>query len=115
MQTEAEHTYDYYVARGSHLVLMDGEIPLAMAGSNAQLTDIVRLGSARTPSTLRGKGDARRAVGLHLAQAAQRAVKLATLSSSSDMAAHAYEADGFERIGEWPLIRFDGSQTLGPS
>ena len=108
---EAERTYHYYVARGSHVMLMDGEILLAMTDFNSELPDTVQLGRDCTLSTLRGKGHAHHAVGLYLAQAAERGVKRATLFSASDMAAHAHQVVGFEPIGDWTLFRFDGLQT----
>lgn len=107
---EAERTYDHYLSSGSHKVLMDGDTPLSMTGFNAQMPDIVQLGGVYTPQELRGRGFARRAVALHLAEVAALGVTRATLFSASDMAARAYRAVGFERIGEWSLILFDGPQ-----
>ena len=103
----SERTYDNYVSSGSHMVLMEAGRPLCMTGFNAQLPEIVQLGGVYTPSELRGRGHARRAVALHLAQVAERGVKRATLFSASDMAARAYRAVGFTPIGEWTLILFD--------
>ena len=96
-------------------MLMDGEILLAMTDFNAELPDIVQRGRVCAPSTLRGKGHAHVAVGLYLAQAAERSVKQATLYFVSNMAVHAYQAIDFESIGDWTLIRCGGSQTLGAS
>ena len=66
-------------------MLMDGEILQAMTDFNAELPDIVQRGRVCTPSALRGKGHAHVAVGLHLAQAAGRSVKQATLCFVSNM------------------------------
>lgn len=103
-------SYDRYVASGRYRVLMDGAMPLAMTGFNAQVTDIVQVGGVYTPPELRGRGLARRAVGLHLAQAAGQGITRATLFSGSDMATRAYRAIGFEQIGDWTLLFFDGPQ-----
>ncbi len=105
-----ESSYANYVARDSHRVLMEEQTPLAMTGFNAQLPDIVQIGGVYTPPDLRGRGHARRALALHLVEAAMRGVTRATLFSASDMAARAYRAIGFERIGDWTLLLFDGPQ-----
>ena len=96
-----EHGYAQYAASGSHVVLMDGAVPLAMTGFNAQVPDMVQVGGVYTPPDLRGRGHARRALALHLA--ASR-VPRATLFSASDMAARAYRAIGFRQIGDWTLL-----------
>ncbi len=111
---DAEVAQDYrrYVAQGSHMALMDGATPLSMTGFNAALPDIVQIGGVYTPPPLRAHGHARRAVGLHLAQARDRGGTRATLFSASDMAAGAYRAIGFELIGAWTLLLFDGPQHV---
>ncbi len=103
-------SYANYVAAGSHVVLMDGATPLAMTGFNAQLPHIVQIGGVYTPPPLRGRGHARRAVALHLAQTgADRAV----LFSASDMAAQAYRAIGFRQIGDWTLMILHSPELAG--
>ncbi|MEJ6404175.1 GNAT family N-acetyltransferase [Yoonia sp. 2307UL14-13] len=109
---QAAKTYDRYVATQSHMVLMDGDTPLAMTGFNARLPDIVQLGGIYTPPALRNQGHARRAVALHLAQVAKEGVTRATLFSASEAAAKAYQAVGFRQIGEWSLILFDGPHRV---
>ena len=99
-----------HLARDSHRVLMAGDAPLAMTGFNAQLADIVQVGGVYTPPDLRGQGYARRVVALHLAQAAGQGVTRATLFAGSPAAARAYQAIGFDRIGEWTMLFFDGPQ-----
>ena len=99
------------IAADSHMVLMDGDTPLAKTGFNAQLPEIVQLGGVYTPPALRGRGYARRAAALHLAQARDRGVTRATLFSASDMAARAYRAIGSRQIGAWTLLLFDGPQV----
>lgn len=95
-----QSAYDTYLDLRSHVVLMDGDTPLAMTGFNAQIPDVVQLRGVYTPPPLRGQGHARRAVALHLAQTeASRAV----LFSASEAAAKAYRAVGFRRIGDWTL------------
>jgi RimJ/RimL family protein N-acetyltransferase len=110
-QQRVDQSYAAYRARGSHVVLMDAGVPLAMTGFNAQLPDIVQIGGVYTPPAMRGRGHARRALALHLAQAQAAGVTRATLFSASDMAARAYQAIGFVRIGTWTLLLFDGPQV----
>ena len=100
--------YAAVTAAGSHIALMDGDTPLSMTGFNAQLPEIVQIGGVYTPQKLRGKGHARRAVALHLAQARSAGVNRATLFSANASAAAAYEAIGFRRIGDWSLILLVG-------
>ena len=99
--------------RDSHRVLMADGVPLAMTGFNAQLPDIVQVGGVYTPPDVRGQGYARRAVALHLAQAAGQGATRATLFAGSPAAARAYQAIGFARIGEWTMLLFDGPQGQG--
>ncbi|WP_342078057.1 GNAT family N-acetyltransferase [Yoonia sp. SS1-5] len=103
-RAQVDGTYATYIETGSHVVLMDGDTPLAMTGFNAQLPDIVQIGGVYTPPAMRGRGHARRAVGLHLAHAAARGVRQATLFSASAAAARVYRAIGFQQIGTWSLI-----------
>lgn len=111
--TRAATALATYLGRDSHRVLMAGDTPLAMTGFNAQLPDIVQVGGVYTPPDLRGQGHARRAVALHLAQAAGQGVTRATLFAGSPAAARAYQAIGFARIGEWTMLLFDGPQGQG--
>ncbi|MEL6681434.1 MAG: GNAT family N-acetyltransferase [Pseudomonadota bacterium] len=106
LDARVDRTYARYCANQSHKVLMDGATPLAMTGFNARLPDIVQLGGVYTPPDLRGRGHARRAVALHLAEVATQGVTQATLFSASAAAARAYQAVGFERVGTWTLILF---------
>lgn len=110
-QQEAEEDYTRYTTTGSHVVLMDGDTPLAMTGFNAQLPHIVQIGGVYTPPPLRGQGHARRAVALHLALARTRGVQRATLFSANAYAALAYRALGFRQIGDWSLILLRNKET----
>ena len=59
-----------------------------------------------TPQAVRGQGYARRAVALHLDRARASGVKRAILFASGPSASRAYEAIGFERIGNFTLLFF---------
>lgn len=105
-----DSSYATYISLNSHVVLMDGNQPLAMTGFNAQLPDIVQVGGVYTPPALRGQGHARRAVALHLAQSS---AARATLFSASEIAARAYRAIGFRQIGDWTLLLLANQVRLG--
>jgi RimJ/RimL family protein N-acetyltransferase len=108
----AEHSLAAYLANNSHVVLMQGETPLAMTGFNARLPGIVQIGGVYVPPTLRNRGHARRAVALHLAQAQAEGVSRAVLFSASEAAARAYRGIGFRQTGDWTLCLFDGPQVV---
>lgn len=111
-EAEARKSYRAYIAAKSHRVLMADGRPLATTGFNAFLPDIVQIGGVYTPPALRGKGHARRAVALHLAEARAQGVSRATLFAGSEMAARAYSAIGFRQIGQWSLVLFDGKPVV---
>jgi RimJ/RimL family protein N-acetyltransferase len=110
--TRVSDSYGQYTAENSHVVLMQGDTPLAMTGFNARLPDIVQIGGVYTPPDLRGKGHARRALALHLAQAKAAGVRRATLFSASVSATAAYRAIGFRPIGDWTLLLLQGRPVL---
>lgn len=111
-EEHAARSYRRYCEAGSHKVLMDGEMPLAMTGFNAQLPRIVQIGGVFTPMDLRGRGHARRALALHLDQVRAAGVTHATLFSAGDAARRAYEAIGFRWFSDWTLLLFDGPQHV---
>ncbi|MEM6739729.1 MAG: GNAT family N-acetyltransferase [Pseudomonadota bacterium] len=94
-------------------VLVDAAgTPMAKTGFNATLPDIVQIGYVYTPPTQRSQGHARRAVALHLAEAREAGVSRAILFAANEPACRAYEAIGFERIGDYTILLFDGKQTI---
>lgn len=103
---DGRQAYHQYVAHDTHRVLMADGVPVATTGFNAQIPQMVQIGGVYTPPALRGRGHARRAVALHLAEARVRGVTGATLFAASDMAVRAYQAIGFRRIGTWTLCLF---------
>lgn len=102
---------DAALAADSHRVLIADGAPVAMTGFNARLPQIVQVGGVYTPPALRGRGLARRAVALHLAQAQAAGVGRAILFAASAAAARAYCALGFSRIGDYAIVLFDGPQV----
>jgi ribosomal protein S18 acetylase RimI-like enzyme len=109
---EAARQVADWIAAGSHRMLWDGAEPVAMTGFNAALPDIVQVGGVYVPPALRGRGHARRAVGLHLAEARARGGRRATLFAASTEAVACYRPLGFERVGTFALILFDGTARV---
>ena len=70
------------------------------------------IGAQPVVAVRRGRGHARRAVALHLSQAREEGVRRATLFSANEYASRAYQAIGFEHIGEWTLCIFEGPQVI---
>ncbi|MCU0909225.1 MAG: N-acetyltransferase [Rhodobacteraceae bacterium] len=97
-----------WIAAGSHRGLRVAGQPVAICGFNARLPGIVQVGGVFTPPPLRGRGHARRAVALHLAEARTGGVVQAVLFAASDPAARAYVAIGFRRTGTVAVVLFDG-------
>jgi GNAT superfamily N-acetyltransferase len=99
------------IAEDRRVVLMDGDTPVAATAFNAALPHIVQIGAVYTPPALRGKGHARRAVALHLAQVRAKGARRATLFASAPSAIAAYKAVGFKQIGDWVLAIFKTPQV----
>jgi RimJ/RimL family protein N-acetyltransferase len=94
-RASAEADLASYLQRDSHRLLLLGGTPVAFTGFNAILPEIVQIGGVYTPSALRGKGYARRAVALHLSEARRKGTARAVLFAASEAAATAYRAIGF--------------------
>lgn len=102
-----------YTAKDSHRVLIGPEGPRALTGFNAEVDGIVQIGGVYTPPDLRGRGYARRAVALHLAEARVRGARHATLFASGEPAVRAYRAIGFKWVGEWTLFLTSQKEIIG--
>jgi RimJ/RimL family protein N-acetyltransferase len=101
-------------AEGSHRVLLVEAEPVAMTGFNARLPEIVQVGGVYTPTALRGRGYARLAVALHLAEARDAGVGRAVLFAASDAAARAYLGIGFRPSLEFALVLLTDPATVTP-
>jgi len=97
---------DSWVTQRSHRILMLNGSPVALTGFNAILPERVQVGGVYTPPALRGRGHARLAVALHLAEARSQGVVRAVLFAASDAAAKAYLAIGFQPATTFALILF---------
>jgi GNAT superfamily N-acetyltransferase len=101
---KAEADIVSYIARDSHRLLLHEGLPVAMTGFNATLPKIVQIGGVYTPPNLRGRGFARLAVALHLAEARANGTSRAVLFAASDAAARAYRAIGFQPSARFTLF-----------
>lgn len=111
-EAQAATDVDSWIARDSHRVLELGGAPVALTGFNAVLPDIVQVGGVYTPPALRGRGHARLAVALHLAEARNKGVSRAVLFAASPAAARAYRGIGFEPNGSFALVLFAAPVTI---
>jgi GNAT superfamily N-acetyltransferase len=102
------------IARGQHRILMQDGQPVALTGFNASLPGIVQVGGVYTPPGLRGRGHARRAVALHLAEARGQGTTRAVLFAASPAAARAYQAIGFRPSGSFALVLLQTPVTMAP-
>ena len=108
---QAIDAVDRMIAQDTHRVLLAGGEPVAITGFNSILPDAVMVGGVYTPKHLRGRGFARAALALHLAEARNKGVKHAVLSAANAIAAKAYIAIGFQQIGDFMIVLYDTPQT----
>lgn len=94
------------------LLIEDGS-PSAMAAINARAGAAVQVGGVYVPPDLRGAGRGGRVVKALLAETAQQGIATAILFAASDPAARAYEAIGFDKIGEYRVALLREALTLG--
>ncbi len=102
----AKRDVEGWIARGSHRLLVHEGAAVAMTGFNATLPDAVQVGGVFTPPALRGRGHARRAVGLHLAEGHAAGASRALLFATNPAAIRAYTSLGFVPKGEIALVLF---------
>jgi len=96
-------------AEGSQFVLETGGRLVSCCTFNARLPDLVQIGAVFTPQTLRQHGYARAVVAGALLTAREAGVAGAILftGQDNDAAQKAYDALGFERVGDYGLVLFD--------
>ena len=93
------------VEETSYVLLDRGEL-VSMTGFTSEVAQVVQIGGVWTPPELRGRGYARSAVARHLLSARDRGVERAILFTAQDNhpAQRAYEALGFEKIGDYAIM-----------
>ncbi len=99
----------------AHIVILeDAGQPVAMAAINAHVADMVQIGGVFTPDGLRGRGYARRAVaGLLRRAAIQDGAAQSVLFANNTAAAHAYEALGYQRVGDYRVALLAAPTEIG--
>ena len=92
----------------SHFVLevQGSDGPVSYSAFNASLPEIVQVGGVWTPPEQRGRGYARAVVAGSLLDARAERVVRAVLFTENPAARRAYEALGFQRVGEYGLGDF---------
>lgn len=95
------------------VILEEAGTPVAMAGINARLPEMVQVGGVFTPDGLRGNGYARRAVAGLLRRCRDAGVTDAVLFAANTSAARAYEALGFAHVGDYRVALLQDPQVVG--
>lgn len=113
LDEEAQVRTERALTSGDVRILHIDGTPVGMTAINARLPDMVQIGGVYTPPELRGRGHARRAVALHMAETRTEGVKTAILFASGPAACRAYEAIGFERIGAYSLAILKEPVVIG--
>ncbi len=113
LDEEASGRTERALTSGDVRILEIDGTPVAMTAINARLPDMVQIGGVFTPPALRGRGHARRAVALHMAEVHTDGVDTAILFASGPAACRAYEAIGFDRIGAYTLAILAEPQVIG--
>ncbi|MBT9384866.1 GNAT family N-acetyltransferase [Pseudooceanicola sp. CBS1P-1] len=94
-------------------LLTEADRPVAMAALNAEAVDCVQLGGVYVPEGARNAGLGRRVARAVLAEARDRGARTAILFANNPAAARAYEAIGFERIGDYRIAMPQAPTVLG--
>jgi GNAT superfamily N-acetyltransferase len=110
--TRAGADIEGWLQRGSHRLLLQDDLPVALCGFNATLPEIVQVGGVYTPPAVRSRGFARRAVALHLAEARAQGTSRAVLFAASPAAARAYAAIGFRPTFAFTLALLAAPATI---
>ncbi|MBU3655400.1 MAG: GNAT family N-acetyltransferase [Alphaproteobacteria bacterium] len=115
LTTYIEDLVDRKLARGDNWALLVDDNPVCLSGFSATLPDVVQIGPVWTPPEHRSNGYARTLLALTLVQAREeRGVEKAILFTDVPAAAKAYEAIGFQQIGNYQLSLLKQPITLNP-
>jgi predicted GNAT family acetyltransferase len=110
LRAEEARGAEALVARGDAFLLeADGGI-VSLCTYGARVSGMVQIGGVWTPPELRGRGHARAVVaGALLAARAADARRAVLFTGEGNIAAQqAYRALGFERVGDYGVVRFAG-------
>jgi RimJ/RimL family protein N-acetyltransferase len=109
-RAEGEDRAKKAIANPDVMMLLEDGVPVAMAGINARVADLVQIGGVYTPPAARGKGLARRAVSGLLGY--QKGVRHSILFAADAAAARAYEAIGYKQIGAYRVAMLRDMHVL---
>ena len=98
---------ELWIAEDRGFVLEVGGAPVAQAGFNAVIPDMVQVGFVFTPPQLRGRGYAAQAVAGALQIARARGAVRATLFTQNPQAERAYARLGFEPVEDYWMALFN--------
>lgn len=106
---ESRAEVERFSAEGAQFVLEAGGRLVSCCTFNARLPDLVQIGGVFTPQTLRQQGYARAVVAgaLLVAREAGAAGAILFTGQGNDSAQKAYDALGFERVGDYGLVLFE--------
>lgn len=87
--------------------------PVAMAGINASVSDVVQVGSVFVPRSLRRQGFGRQVTAALLHEARETGASQALLFAASPAAEQAYRAIGFRPVGTYRLALLNEPYLVG--
>lgn len=102
-----------FIDKADARVMEIGREVCAMSALNARTTDMVQVGGVYVPPEHRGRGHGGRIVALYLAEMRAEGIREAILFAASPIAAHAYEAIGFRRIGSYQIALLEEPVVVG--
>jgi ribosomal protein S18 acetylase RimI-like enzyme len=110
LRAEEARGAEALVARGDAFLLEAGGRIVSICTHGARVLDVVQIGGVWTPPELRGRGYARAVVaGALLAARAADARRAVLFTGEGNIPAQqAYRALGFERVGDYGVMRFAG-------
>lgn len=99
---------------GRSFILYAGDEPVSISGFNTKVPDCVQIGGVYTPLALRSRGYARAVVAgsLLLAREAGASRSVLFTEHANRAAQKAYEALGYEQVGDYALVFWDERQHL---
>ncbi|WP_300059860.1 GNAT family N-acetyltransferase [uncultured Roseobacter sp.] len=102
-----------FIEKADSRVMEIGGAVCAMSALNARTADMVQVGGVYVPPVHRGRGYGGRIVALHLAEVRAQAIGAAILFAATAVAARAYEAIGFRRIGSYQIALLKTPMVVG--
>jgi RimJ/RimL family protein N-acetyltransferase len=98
---------------GRQWILLEEARPVAYSAFNARTPVCVQIGGVWTPPALRGRGYARCVVAGSLIDAREAGAREAVLFTGRENrpAQAAYRALGFERVGDYGIVLFEGERS----